>query len=498
MYSTFLPLARSLEDDAPGYVDATSSAAAVGPSCWKCSGTGKVRRARPSRRERKRARKEGTVVASAQPAAGATQPCSICKGAGRLAPKKEYHDAAPRAGRITDASRRRSDSWTVRGPPAAFSAAAALGGDAGVAALPAALRPRTGEGLCCLTGDWRVYQRDGGHRWSTDDMVTSWVAGRVLRDVLLPAAAAAAGPSTPLALRYLDLGCGIGSVLMMTAWQALTYAEECSSASSASASTSTTTTSTAATPLPCPPLASLECVGVEARSEAVDQARRSIAFNVGSRGTMRGAGDVAASITVQHGDFRSAVEEAHAASSSSSSTPTRGDDGFDLVTGTPPYFEVQFDVGTGGEAMAVTCREGSLPSCKQSAPARCEFRGGIESYCAAAAAMLSKKPHARFVVCEGSLTRNRARVINAARVSGFAIDRVVDVIGKAGKDPLFAVFVMRRWQSPPSIATAASGPDAASLASPPPPIHERVLVRDANGARTAQYRALLLTMGCPP
>ena len=473
---TFLPLERSLEDDAPGYVDATSSAAAVGPSCWKCSGTGKVRRARPSRRERKRARKEG-LEASAQPAEGATQPCSICGGAGRLAPKKEYHDAAPRAGRITDASRRRSDSWTVRGPPAAFSTAAALGGDAGVAALPAALRPRTGEGLCCLTGDWRIYQRDGGHRWSTDDMVTSWVAGRVLREVLLPAAAAAAGPSTPLALRYLDLGCGIGSVLMMTAWQALTYAEECS---------------TAAAPPSCPPLASLECVGVEARSEAVDQARRSIAFNVGTRGTMCGAGDVAASITVQHGDFRSAVE-AHAASSS---TPTRGDGGFDLVTGTPPYFEVQFDVGTGGAPMAVTCREGSLPSCKQSAPARCEFRGGIESYCAAAEAMLSKKPHARFVVCEGSLTRNRARVINAARESGFAIDRVVDVIGKAGKDPLFAVFVMRRWRSP-SAATEAGDADA-SRTSPPPPIHERVLVRDASGARTTQYRALLVTMGCPP
>ena len=165
----------------------------------------------------------------------------------------------------------------------------------------------------------------------------------------------------------------------------------------------------------------------------------------------------------------------------------RGGDGFDLITGTPPYFEVQFDARD-GEAVAVTAREGSLPSCKQSAPARCEFRGGIESYCAAAAAMLSDAAHARFVVCEGSLRRNRERVVNAALASGLTIDSVVDVIGKEGKEPLFAVFVMRRTTS---IASS-------SVVSADAPKHERVVIRQRDGARTPAYQQLLLSMGCPP
>lgn len=52
-----------------------------------------------------------------------------------------------------------------------------------------------------LIGDWHVYQRRGGHRTSTDDVLTAWFA--VARQQTAPA-------------RYLDLGCGIGSVLLMT------------------------------------------------------------------------------------------------------------------------------------------------------------------------------------------------------------------------------------------------------------------------------------------
>ena len=51
---------------------------------------------------------------------------------------------------------------------------------------------------------------------------------------------------------------------------------------------------------------------------------------------------------------------------------------YELVTGTPPYFGVQVR-GDGAALPAV----GSLPACRQSAPARFEFRGGIEAYCEA-------------------------------------------------------------------------------------------------------------------
>ncbi len=53
-----------------------------------------------------------------------------------------------------------------------------------------------------LIGDVYIYQRKGGHRTGTDDVLTAWFA-------------AARFGRTPD--RYLDLGCGIGSVLLMTA-----------------------------------------------------------------------------------------------------------------------------------------------------------------------------------------------------------------------------------------------------------------------------------------
>src|SRR6185436_2010279 len=68
-----------------------------------------------------------------------------------------------------------------------------------------ALWPRPGEDLCWLAGDWRILQQVRGHRFSLDDLVTAHLAARI---------AAAAPPG-----RMLDLGCGIGSVLLLLAWR---------------------------------------------------------------------------------------------------------------------------------------------------------------------------------------------------------------------------------------------------------------------------------------
>src|SRR3990170_4343828 len=87
---------------------------------------------------------------------------------------------------------RRPAGWRAPGPA-----------PAGPGARPD-LHPGPGEDLCFLTGDWRIFQRVGGHRWSLDDLVTAHAA----------AAAVAAPPA-----RALDLGCGVGSVLMMVAWR---------------------------------------------------------------------------------------------------------------------------------------------------------------------------------------------------------------------------------------------------------------------------------------
>ena len=54
-----------------------------------------------------------------------------------------------------------------------------------------------------IAGDWRITQRRRGHRYSLDDVATAWEAARAVPD----------------AQRYADLGCGIGSVLLMVGYK---------------------------------------------------------------------------------------------------------------------------------------------------------------------------------------------------------------------------------------------------------------------------------------
>ena len=88
---------------------------------------------------------------------------------------------------------RRPVGWSAPGPPP------------GGATEDGRLGPRPGEDLCYLAGDWRILQRLDGQRWSLDDLVTAWCA----------AEETLAAPPTSL----LDLGCGIGAVLMLLAWR---------------------------------------------------------------------------------------------------------------------------------------------------------------------------------------------------------------------------------------------------------------------------------------
>lgn len=125
--------------------------------------------------------------------------------------------------------------------------------------------PQAGEDLCYLTGEWRILQRVGGHRWSLDDLVTAWVAATERR---------AAPPD-----RILDLGSGIGAVLLMLAWR----------------------------------LPRARLVGIEAQAVSLDLARRSLLWN--------GAAD---RCEMRLGDFRDPA-----------TLPERR--AFELITGTPPY-----------------------------------------------------------------------------------------------------------------------------------------------------------------
>ncbi len=129
------------------------------------------------------------------------------------------------------------------------------------------LEPESDEDLCFLTGDWRLFQKRVGHRWSLDDLVTAWVATRRF------------DPNQPRCA--LDLGCGLGSVLLMVAWK----------------------------------LPHADVLGIEAQLDRAAMGRRSIAYN-----------GVADRCRILDGDLR------ELATSSLPGAP------FELVTGTPPYF----------------------------------------------------------------------------------------------------------------------------------------------------------------
>lgn len=178
-------------------------------------------------------------------------------------------------------------------------------------------------------------------------------------------------------------------------------------------------------------------VGVEAQAVSAALARRSLAWN--------GADT---RCEVRHGDLRD---------------PALVPEGpvFDLVTGTPPYLPL-------GSAHA-SARD-------QWAACHLEQRGGIEDYCAAAARLLA--PDGCFVTCAGAAQGTRVR--DGAARAGLAVVRRRDVVPRAGKGTLFSVYALRR-------EAAAATIDEAPL-----------VVRDAAGRRTAEFRALRAAMGMPP
>lgn len=114
-----------------------------------------------------------------------------------------------------------------------------------------------------IAGPFRILQRVRGHRYSLDDVITAWEAANTL----------------PSALRCLELGTGIGSVLLMLAYK----------------------------------LPRAQFLAVEAQRNSFRLATENVARN-----------QLNERVTLIHADFRSVQwPEEHAR--------------FDLITGTPPY-----------------------------------------------------------------------------------------------------------------------------------------------------------------
>jgi tRNA1Val (adenine37-N6)-methyltransferase len=116
-----------------------------------------------------------------------------------------------------------------------------------------------------LTANYRVFQRRDGHRFSVDDVATAYVAAH----------------AQPQAICILDLGTGLGSVLLHLA-QHFPYAR---------------------------------LAGIEAQAQSFELLRRNVVRN-----------QLESRVQIVHGDLRTDLESIR--------QPTH----FDLITGTPPYF----------------------------------------------------------------------------------------------------------------------------------------------------------------
>ena len=233
-----------------------------------------------------------------------------------------------------------------------------------------------------LIGDWHIYQRTGGHRTSTDDVITAWHASRDW-------------PEPPQ--RYLDLGCGIGSVLLAVVHR----------------------------------LRPLESLGVEAQSQSVLMARRTVSELPD-----------APPVTIEESDFRDY---------------DFGAQRYDLITGSPPYFPI----GTG-----------VLPSDPQRLACRFEKRGGVEGYCETAAAVLAEPGRLHLVF----QTEWHKRVEQAAHTAQLHITRVCDFQMRTDVEkPFLSTYELRKEQRVRQV--------------------ERRTIRNVDGSYTPEFQELRRELG---
>lgn len=134
---------------------------------------------------------------------------------------------------------------------------------------------------------------------------------------------------------------------------------------------------------------------------------------------------------------------------------------FQLITGSPPYFDVS---------------AGVVPADSQKAHARFELRGHVGDYASAAARHL--EPDGMFVFCFP--WAQKARAVRLVEAEGFSITSERDVVPRASLPPLFSVFACRL------------GTDLPCVVEPP------FVVRNEAGRHTDEMHQLRARFGWPP
>jgi tRNA1Val (adenine37-N6)-methyltransferase len=213
-----------------------------------------------------------------------------------------------------------------------------------------------------------------------------------------------AAEKVPGATRLLDLGAGIGSVGLLALWRARLRSPDAT------------------------------LTAVEAQEVSFGLLEKNIALN-GLAGVVRAV----------HGDLREVRFPGES---------------FDLVTGSPPYFDKN---------------DGIVPQDSQKAHARFELRGDVRDYCAAARDAMA--PGARFVFCFP--TPQRARAERACAEARLELETARDVVPRRGAGALFSLFCTRRAEDP--------GP-----ARVEEPLY---FVRDEHGVQTEEHAAARASFG---
>jgi tRNA1Val (adenine37-N6)-methyltransferase len=137
---------------------------------------------------------------------------------------------------------------------------------------------------------------------------------------------------------------------------------------------------------------------------------------------------------------------------------------FDLVTGSPPYFEVS---------------DGIVSADPQRAAARFELHGDVNDYCKAAAKALA--PGGRFIFCFPTLQTDRAK--RACDAADLSILTLRDVIPRTSLPALFSLF---------ACAKKSDVSDVITVVEPP------LVVRDDAGNHTAEMKSVRATFGFDP
>ena len=300
--------------------------------------------------------------------------CGVCKGSGNRFASSKAQRLAKQPGIVTQLRGSPIDGSFV-GPPAHGSLIREMNDEKG---QPLSKLVKRGEIMAALgCGNWRIYQLAAGHKLTVDDYICAWVACEEMTK--------RGFGNNATFFTHADIGCGCGSVLMTVAW----YFQ-----------------------------GSVVSRGVEAQSVSFDLLQRSLLWNVGVNGSKHNNGDGTLSkIEVANVDLRG-WDGGKIGNSS----------GYDLITGTPPYFPQKQFISSQNHNQKVRCR---VPT-----------RGAACDYVEAASRLLSDR--GIFVMVETSRKEAENAVLDAVKQFNLSVIRRLDVIPRKGLPSRFSCWVIEK------------------------------------------------------